>query len=63
MKIYLPVTWSVCGTVEIEADSIEEAIEYFYNHKNDIDIPYGTVIDETDFDLATDNIEWIEQYQ
>ena len=29
MKIKLPVTWEVCGLVEVEANSIEEAVEYF----------------------------------
>ena len=28
-KINLPVTWSVCGIVEIEAPSIEAAIKQF----------------------------------
>ena len=28
MKILLPVTWEVCGMVEVEADSINEAIMY-----------------------------------
>lgn len=35
----IPVTWSVSGIVEIEATSIEEAIEKFDDSINDIDLP------------------------
>ena len=38
-KINLPVTWSVCGIVEIEAPSIEEAIKRFNASIEHIPLP------------------------
>ena len=39
-KFSIPVTWQVWDKVEVEAETIEEAIEYV---KNNIDeIPLGT---------------------
>jgi hypothetical protein len=29
MKIKLPVTWQLCGIIEVDADSIEDAIKNF----------------------------------
>ena len=35
----IPVEWVCCGTVEIEAQNLEEALEIFDNTKNNIPLP------------------------
>lgn len=40
MKTYsIPVTWEMYGTVEIEAESIEKAVEIFDRQIDDIPLP------------------------
>lgn len=47
MKFYLPVTWEMCGTAVVEADTIELAIEIF---KDNVDVDGdGMDIDGSDF--------------
>jgi len=41
-KFYLPITYKVSGAVEIEADTIEDAVEYFHIHPDEIPLPYET---------------------
>jgi hypothetical protein len=36
MKIKLPVTWQVCGWIEVEADSLEEAIDNFNPNEHEL---------------------------
>ena len=38
-KFKIPVTWEVCGTVEIEADNLTEAIQKFDEQIDDISLP------------------------
>ena len=42
VKFYLPITYKVSGVVEIEADTIEDAVEYFRIHPDEISLPYET---------------------
>lgn len=40
MPIYkIPVSYEMCGLIEVEADSIKEAIEYAIEHADDYDLP------------------------
>ena len=39
MKIKIPVIWEMCGMVEIEADSLEEAIAGFHSVEDDLPLP------------------------
>ena len=58
MKKYkLPVTWEMCGTVEIEAESIEDAIAYFNENIDDIEIPTDYEYVDSSFRLTDDNPE------
>lgn len=38
-KIKLPVSWEVFGFVEVEADSIEEAMEFFEENADSFSLP------------------------
>ena len=35
----VPVTWEVCGEVDIEANSLEEAVEIFKEKSDEISLP------------------------
>jgi len=41
-KFYLPITYKVSGVVEVEAETIEDAVEYFHIHLDEISLPYET---------------------
>ena len=62
--IRLPVTWAVCGFVQVDADTIEEAIEYFNEHSDHIPLPYGEedYVDGS-FELSFTEPEAIETFQ
>ena len=62
MLIKLPVTWSVSGIVEIEAETIEEAINSFDATSDDIPLPKGDYV-QTSFELISYDEEFIAQYQ
>lgn len=38
-KFVIPVEWAMMGLVEVEADSIEEAIQKFDEHIDEIELP------------------------
>jgi hypothetical protein len=60
--IRLPVTWAVCSTVDVKADSLEEAIEKF--DPRDYDLPTKDV-DYVDgsFEISTSDPEEVAFYQ
>lgn len=55
MKITLPVTWSVCGTVQVEADSVEDAVRVFNETSGDIKLPFQYEYVDGSFQLSTDD--------
>lgn len=63
MKIKLPVTWEVCGLVEIEANSIEEAVEYFNQNSSDIELPENPEYVDGSFVLSDDDPDYIKYFQ
>lgn len=63
MKIKLPVTWEVCGIIEVEANSIEEAIDYFDENCDHIKLPKDFEYVDGSFNLSDSEIEFIELYQ
>ena len=63
MKIKLPVTWEVCGIVEIEANSIEEAIDYFNENCDNIELPKDGEYVDGSFCLSDNTPEFIKLYQ
>ena len=63
MKIKLPVTWEVCGLVEVEANSIEEAVEYFNQNSSDIELPENPEYVDGSFALSDDDPDYIKCFQ
>ena len=61
MKIKLPVTWQMCGTVEVEAESIKEAIEDF--NADDHAIPLDDSYVDSSFELTFNDEEEIKIMQ
>ena len=62
MKILLPVTWSVCGFVEVEDSSIENAIKNF--KADDFDLPKVSEYIDGSFELTTgekDEVEFMSE--
>lgn len=43
----LPVTWEMCGKVKIKAESLEEAMEFFYENSYRIGLPEGEYVDSS----------------
>lgn len=62
MKIKLPVTYSIFGFVNIEAETIEDAIQYFKENSDDIELPLDvdTEYVEGSFELSSEDKEYIE---
>lgn len=56
----IPVTWEVCGEVDIEANSLEEAVEIFKEKSDEISLPEQSFYVDDSFKLTTDNIEEIK---
>lgn len=56
-KFYLPVTWEVCGIVEIEAETLEDAVKYFDENTTQIDTPSEEYYVDGSFRLSSDDIE------
>jgi adenine specific DNA methylase Mod len=58
MKQRIAVTWSACGYINVEADSIEEAMNKVRENPDDYPLPYdgGEYVDGS-FGLSTDDVE------
>lgn len=56
----IPVTWEVCGEVDIEANSLEEAVEIFKEKMDEVPLPSESYYVDGSFKLTTDNIEEIK---
>ena len=63
MKIKLPVTWEVCGIVEIEANSIEEAVNYFNENSDYINMPKNSEYVDGSFRLSESDPDFIKLFQ
>lgn len=62
MKIRLPVSWEVCGMVEVEAASICEAIDVFEKTQDYIPLPDEFDYVDGSFDLTAKEPEVISLY-
>lgn len=64
MKIILPVTWEMCGFVEVEAESIESLLESgkLADLLDNVELPEGNYVDGS-FGLSSDDPETIRCYQ
>ncbi len=54
----IPVSWEEYGFVEIEADSLEQAVDIFDRQSDDIPLPEGNYVDGSwrreDFDFIVE---------
>ena len=57
-KQRIAVTWQMCGYIEVEADSIEEAMDDVMNNPDDYNLPDdgGDYVDGS-FELTTNDVE------
>lgn len=55
----LAVTWEMAGYVDVEANTLEEAMEKFKKESDYIKLPNGDYVDGS-FRLSTDNVEEME---
>lgn len=57
-KQLIAVTWEVCGYIEVEADTIEDAMQMVSENPDDYDLPHdgGDYVDGS-FRLSTDDVE------
>ena len=55
----LAVTWEMAGYVEVEADSVEEAMEKINKESDYMRLPNGDYVDGS-FRLITDSVEEME---
>lgn len=62
-KYKLPVTWEVTGVIEVEAESLEEAIEYFDNNMEHIPLPRDLEYVDGSFNLSCRDISYLELFQ
>ena len=59
-KIYkIPVSWEVYGAIEVEADSIEEAVNKFDEHEDEYSLPEGDYIDGS---FKRENLDFIKEF-
>lgn len=59
-KIFkLPVEWSVFGTIEIEAETLEDDLKIFCETENEIELPTERDYIEGSFKLSTDASPYI----
>jgi hypothetical protein len=63
MKVTLPVTWSVCGDVVVEAASIEDAVERFDELTDDVPLPDNPDYVDGSFELSTDDLACLQTCQ
>lgn len=62
MKIKLPVCWEVCGFVEVEANSIDDAMDIFQETSDHIPLPTDSDYVDGSFDLSCYDPESIQAY-
>lgn len=62
-KFKIPVEWSVYGVVEIEADSIEEAVDKFDETIDDTPLPDQSEYIDDSFRRETSSSDDIEYYK
>ena len=63
MKIKLPVTWEAFGIVETEANSIEEAVNYFNENSYYINMPKNSEYVDGSFRLSESDPDFIKLFQ
>lgn len=60
--IQIPVTWEVCGYVNFHAGTIREAVETFYETKEELPLPTDSTYIEESFELSSEDEGIIAAY-
>lgn len=60
MVFNLPVTWSLCGNVPVEANSLEEAMEEFNKNSEFYKLPEKATYVDGSFELSSQDIDEME---
>ena len=55
----IPVTWEVCGFVHVDADRLEDAMDYVKNHGDHIKLPRNSSYVDGSFDLSQYEVDCI----
>ena len=59
-KYNLPVNYSVWGLVQVEADSLEDAVIYYFEHQDEIPLP---PLDEVEYVDGSDYLDGSQENQ
>lgn len=57
----LPVTWEMCGVVKVEANCLEDAMDYVKNNGDHIKLPRDANYVDGSFDLSQYETECIRE--
>lgn len=62
-KIFeLPVVYKMQGVIGIQANTLEEAIEYFKDNVNDIELPEEPEYVLDSYRIASDDIDYLKEF-
>lgn len=59
-KQRVAVTWQMCGFVEIEADTMEDAMDKFNEESDHIKLPTDGEYVDGSFELSSDDVDEME---
>ncbi|PWM00101.1 MAG: hypothetical protein DBY04_01060 [Clostridiales bacterium] len=57
----IPVTWSMCGTVTVSADTLEEAVETIKNEEDGIPLPADGEYVDSSWELSFSETDLIRE--
>lgn len=60
-KWKIPVTWEVCSTIDVEADTLADAIEIARDEDGEIPLPVFPDYVDGSWRLSSDNEEYIRE--
>ena len=56
-KQRVAVNWQMCGYIEVEADSLEEAMDKVNDDPDNYSLPYDSYYVDGSFELTTNDVE------
>ena len=59
-KQKIAVTWEMCGFIEVEGNTVEEAMENFENNPDEYELPRDGEYVDGSFVLSTDDVDTME---
>lgn len=57
----IPVSWEMCGTVTVQADTLEEGLEIARDSDGEIPLPDDAYYVDGSWDLSYDDVEGIRE--